>query len=101
MRALSLCALVCSALAIVSAAKPGPALFSDWLEKQTTAAAPSSTAKSAAAPAYEEADYEWGCFTEKKFGNCRAIGCTDNCAGATCTGTQDPALSCWSTFYAE
>jgi hypothetical protein len=58
-------------------------MFADWLEEQTTAAAPSSTAKLAAAPAYDEADYEWGCLREKRVENCRCIGCLDACGVAT------------------
>lgn len=100
MRALSVCVLLCSAAVLASAVKSGPAMFADWLAEQTTAAAPSSTAKSAAAPAYEEADYEWGCLRETRLENCRCIGCSDPCtdAGAVC---DDDTRPCCATTYAE
>lgn len=78
MRALSVCVLLCSALVLANAAKSGPVMLSEWLERQT--AAPSTTAKSASAPAhYEEADYEWGCFKSTEPRTCRCIGCADVC----------------------
>ena len=96
MRALTVCVLLCSAVVLTSAVKPGPAMFADWLEEQTTAAAPTSTAKLAAA--YDEADYEWGCLREKRVENCRCIGCLDACGLAT-VALPDP--TCAATAPAE
>lgn len=86
MRAIPVCVLLCSAFILASAAKPGPALLADWMEKQTAGAGPSTTAKSASAsPAhYEEADVDWGCFKSATYRHCRVIGCTDYCDTGSC-----------------
>jgi hypothetical protein len=84
-------------------------MFADWLAEQTTAAAPSSTAKLAAAPAYEEAEFEWGCLREKRVENCRCIGCLDACApeieeATGSSGSQGGCaseLTCCATQYGE
>ena len=96
MRALSVCVLLCSAAVLASAVKSGPVMFADWLAEQTTAAAPSSTAKSAAAPAYEEADYEWGCLRETRLENC--IGCSDPCTDAGAVFDDDTRPCCATTY---
>jgi hypothetical protein len=71
-------------------------MFSDWLEEQTTVAAVASTAKLAAAPAYAEADFEYGCFAATQTDNCRCVGCTDYCYCEDCSSPP-----CCKTSYLE
>lgn len=98
MRALSVCLLLWSAAVLAMAAKPGPVLLSEWLDQKQAPAVPAATAKPASSPAYyEEADFDWGCFKEASYGQCRYIGCTDYCAGSTCAGDNQ----CGQTQYFE
>jgi hypothetical protein len=79
-------------------------MFADWLEQQTAALAMAmvpASVKPSAAPVrdYRKPDTIKGCFKAVGYKNCRCVGCTDSCAGATATCTSQ-ALCC-KTFYDE